>query len=94
MDEHKLLRDADAKARAQSLLENDMLKEAFDTLERAYTEELFLTNAMDSLGREKLFLAVNVVRKVRDHLTVVISNGKLAERELADFAKRPKVRAV
>jgi hypothetical protein len=44
-------------------------------------------------GREKLFLAINIVGKVRDHLTAVLSNGKLAAAELkalADTAERKK----
>ncbi len=86
-DEHKLIRDAEKAARAQSLLENDMLKEAFDTLEREYTAALFLTHVDAPQAREKLFLAVNVLRKVRDHLTTVVNDGKLANRELKELAE-------
>ena len=38
-------------------------------------------------GREKLFLAINIVGKVRDHLTSVIANGKLAQAELKELAE-------
>jgi len=38
-------------------------------------------------GREKLFLAINIVGKVRDHLNAVIANGKLAQAELKELAQ-------
>jgi hypothetical protein len=62
-------------------------------LEAAYSKELFLTAPEAALAREKLYLAVNVVRKVRDHLESVVSNGKLASTELkqlTDTAERKK----
>jgi hypothetical protein len=36
-------------------------------------------------GREKLFLAVNVIGKVRDHLSGIVSNGSVAEAEIKDL---------
>lgn len=86
-DEHKLLRDTDKALKASKLLEDEVLVEAFNELEKSYTERLFVTNHDDVTGREKLYLAVNVVRKVRDHLNVVVNNGKLAQAELAMLAK-------
>jgi hypothetical protein len=35
----------------------------------------------------KLFLAINIVGKVRDHLSKIISNGKLAAAELKALAE-------
>lgn len=92
-DEHKLIRDAALASQAQSLIDNDLLKEAFAELERAYVERWRATHIDDAAGREKLFIAVNVVGKVRDHLNAILSNGKLAEAELkqiADTAERKK----
>ena len=93
VDEHKLLRDADRAARAITLLENDLLQEAFANLESAYIASWRETNPLDTTAREKLYLAVNVVGKVRDHLTSIVSNGKLAAAELkalAETAERKK----
>ena len=85
-DEFKLMQ-AEAKARgAKSLLENEMLTEAFKGLEESYTAAWRATTIEDVSGREKLFLAINVVGKVRDHLTAIVSNGKLAAKELKDLA--------
>jgi hypothetical protein len=92
-DEHKLLRDAERASQAQALLDNDLIREAFDNLEQEYTEALFVTRPDQVQGRESLYLAVNVVRKVRAHLSNIIGNGKLASsvlRELTETAERKK----
>jgi hypothetical protein len=34
-----------------------------------------------------LFLAINVLGKVRDHLASIVANGKLAEAELRELAR-------
>lgn len=85
-DEFALNRAAAKAARAQALLDDELLKEAFDGLEQAYTGAWRATTIEDVSGREKLFLAINIVGKVRDHLNAIVSNGKLAAKELKDLA--------
>lgn len=34
-----------------------------------------------------MFLAINVLGKVRDHLASIVANGKLAEAELRELAR-------
>jgi hypothetical protein len=86
-DEFALQRAAAKAARAQGLLEDELLKEAFASLESAYTSAWRSTTIDDMVGREKLFLAINIVGKVRDHLHAIVSNGALAARELRDLAE-------
>lgn len=86
IDEARLQRQAARSVRAKALLDNDLLKEAFDTLERDYTTALFETKPQDQVAREKLYMAVNVVRKVRDHLAFVVNDGKLAQKQLNEIA--------
>jgi len=86
-DEIALQRAAAKAARAKGLLEDELLAEAFTSLESAYTNAWRSTTIEDVTGREKLFLAINVVGKVRDHLTVIVNNGKLAAAELRQIAK-------
>ena len=86
-DEIKLQKDAVKGARAKELLEHDLLAEAFASLESAYTQAWRLTTIDDVNGREKLFLAINVVGKVRDHLTAIVNNGTLATTELRQLAE-------
>ena len=86
MAEESVLDQAAAKAvRGQALLDDDLLVEAFDALEASYTSAWRRTTIDDAVGREKLFLAVNIVGKVRDHLSAVVANGKLAQAELNEL---------
>lgn len=93
-DEHKLHQATGRAVRAKNLLENDLLEEAFKGLEDAYTAAWRSSSALDTAAREKLFLAVNIVGKVRDHLARMVTNGKLAAaelKELADVAERKRL---
>ena len=92
-DEIALTKATERAAQAQRLLDDAMLKGAFKGLEEAYTAAWRATMIDDVSGREKLFLAINVVGKVRDHLQGIVNNGKLAQaelKELAQLAERKK----
>jgi len=86
-DESKLDQAAAKAARAEALLDNELLAEAFTGLEDGYTAAWRATAIDDVAAREKLFLAINIVGKVRDHLAAVIANGKLAQAELKEIAQ-------
>jgi hypothetical protein len=81
-DENKLIRDASRGAAAKALADNELLQEAFTSLEARYVEEWRITQFRDTDARERLWQAVNILRKVRDHLGAMIANGKLAQAEL------------
>lgn len=88
MSDENRLEQASAKAlRAQELIDNELLTEAFGTLEQNYVAAWRATTVEDVSGREKLFLAINIVGKVRDHLTAAVANGKLAQAELKELAQ-------
>lgn len=88
MSDESSLDQAAAKAlRAQELLDNELLSEAFRGLEDNYTAAWRATTIDDVGAREKLFLAINIVGKVRDHLTAIVANGKLAQAELKELAQ-------
>jgi hypothetical protein len=87
MDEIKLGEAAAKAMRAQDLLDNELLSEAFKGLEDSYTSAWRTTGIEDVATREKLFLAINIVGKVRDHLMSVLTNGKLAQAELNELAR-------
>lgn len=93
MDEDKLAQAAAKAARAQALLGNELLDESFAALDAAYMAAWRSTTVDDAEGREKLYLAVNIIGKVKDHLIAVVNDGKLAAsqlRELAQTAEREK----
>src|SRR5690242_14572617 len=87
IDEANLNEMATRGGRAEELLDNELLAEAFTALEASYVSAWRATSVDDVTGREKLFLAINIVGKVRDHLASVVANGKLAATELRDLAR-------
>lgn len=88
MTDENYLNAASTKAlQAQELLDNELLTEAFKTLEDDYASAWRSTMIDDVQGREKLFLAINIVGKVRDHLNAAVANGRLAQAELAELAR-------
>ncbi len=85
------LQSAVARAvRAQALLNDDLLTEAFDTVTRAYLDKWMGTDIKDQDQRERLWHAIKVAGKVKKHLHSVVSNGALAQREIDDLAGRRK----
>ena len=87
-DEIKLQRDINRAARAKALAEDDLLTEAFANLEAAYLDAWRGSNVLDTLGREKLVLAVNIIGKVKENLQAVIANGSVAAADLKMFTER------
>jgi hypothetical protein len=87
MTEDKLQSDISRAARAQALLGNELLAEAFARLDAEYVRAWRVTPARDVMAREKLWQAVNVVGLVRDHLAKMVADGKLAQAELNMRAK-------
>jgi hypothetical protein len=84
----KLAAAIERGARARALLDNELLRGAFKTLEDDYTAAWKTWPAADTAGRERLWQAVNVLGKVRDHLGRVVADGKLARRELNDLVHK------
>ena len=88
MTDENLLQQTTARGtRAKALLDDELLAGAFDALEASYTLAWRQTLIDDVAGREKLFLAINIVGKVRDHLGAVLANGRLAQAELKELAQ-------
>lgn len=82
-DEIELRREMDRASRAEALINDDLLAEAFTTLKAAYLEAWEGSHARDTEGRERLFQAVKIVGSVQSHLEHILSNGSLAKHELA-----------
>ena len=87
-DEHKLHRDVNRAAQAEALIRNEMLQDAFAGLDTVYLKAWRETLARDTDARERLWQAMQVVGKVRDHLTKFIVDGKLAQRQIDDLVEK------
>ena len=77
---------------ARVLINDPLLTEAFETLERQYVEAWKQTDALNVAGKEKLHLAVNIIGKVRQHLTRVINDGALARKQIEEIERDKKRR--
>ena len=71
--------------RADTLLRDPMLQEAFKTLRQEYTQAWQNTHLKDTDGRERLWQAVHLVGKIEDHLKRIAADGRLATRDLAEI---------
>lgn len=86
-DEHKLATAITRQAQAEALLRNELLTESFTRLHDGYMKAWRETAARDTDARERLWTAVNALGKVREHLELMIRNGKLAQAEIDQLAK-------
>ena len=77
---------------ARDLLENEMLKEAFNSLQSDYMRLWVNSKPFDTEGREKIFIAWHVVGKVQEHLRRIVENGKLAQMELDELIAKEERR--
>lgn len=58
------------------------MKETFKYLSDRYQEEIFNTSYNDHEQRQVLWMAYNMIDKIKGHLESVMTNGKLASQEL------------
>jgi hypothetical protein len=87
MNDDELHNAASRGSHAQSLLNDELLEECFKKLEEAYIATWRTTSFEDVQGREKLFVAINVIGKVKEHLGGVAANGELAKAEIEELVR-------
>jgi hypothetical protein len=88
--ETKLSADLARRARAEALMADALLQEAFVRLEERYLDEWRVSQFRDTDARERLWQAVNILRKVKDHLAKIVADGRLAQREIDQLAEKRK----
>jgi hypothetical protein len=87
-DQAQRSQELSRSSQAKQILENNLFKEAVESLKKIYSEALLeKTGAKESETREKLWIAYNVVGKVEQHLKSILETGKLAEKQLEIFRK-------
>ena len=84
MDEFKASIQQGKGSQAEALLNNALFQEIFAKLEADYLEAWRnKTSVKDVDARENYWRAIHVLAKVKDHLKQLISDGKVATRDLA-----------
>jgi hypothetical protein len=76
--------------RAREVLENECFDWAFETLKTEIIESWQKAPEQDQQGREKLWLSLKLLQKVRFNLQTRLETGKLATLELNHQAKLEK----
>jgi len=74
--------------KANQLLNDPLLKEAFEYLAEQYKSEIFNTNYNDHDQRQVLWMAYNMLDKIKGHLVSVMETGKLASSELENLTRQ------
>lgn len=64
---------------AEQLLRNELLTEAFDELERLYSETWRSTTPSQTEAREKVYFLLQALSHVRTHIEQVVMTGEMAE---------------
>lgn len=93
-NESQLRNEASRGQRAQELMSDELMAEAFGQLNARLTKEWADSPARDTEGRERIWLMQKLLKSVGDHLSEIAQTGKLAslqleqERTLAQKAKQ------
>ena len=64
------------------LLNDPLLKQAFEDLLETYKNDIFNTNFADDEKRRSLWMAYNMLDKIRGHLQTIMESGKLSQKDL------------
>ena len=73
---------------AARLLAHPLLAEAFEVIEKEVIERWTQSPSADQAGREKLWLSLKLLHRVKLHLETMVQSGKLAEATLKQRALR------
>jgi len=82
MDEGRLRGEQDRGAKAEALLRNPILQEAFQMLEERYLDAWKNSPVKATDDREKLFQMYQNLLALKGHLEEVVNTGNLAKTEL------------
>ena len=74
--------------RAEQLLNDPLLKKAFEDLLEIYKQEICNTKFTEDDKRTYLWVAYNLVDKIRGHLQSIMTSGKLSQDEIDNLNKR------
>ena len=80
--EAQLRAEAARGLRANELMVDELMVQAFETLQKRLQDEWQASPARDTEGRERLWLMTKLLKNVADHLSEVAQTGKLASLQL------------
>lgn len=81
-DRNKKIQQRDRGQRAASLLENELLQEAFEKLEQAIDKEWKNSDFQENEKRHNAYLSHILLERLKTHFEALVRTGKHAETEL------------
>ena len=63
--------------RAQSLIDDELLKESFDVLKEDLMNRWSNSGSTDLEARESIWLAMRLLDRIRSHLTSIVETGQM-----------------
>ena len=82
--------DIQLAEQAKGVLSNEAFTLAFETLNTELTTQWLNSPARDAEGREKLYLMVKLLSKVKINLESLVTSGKMAEIERRTLTQRAR----
>jgi hypothetical protein len=77
--------------RAKEIVESEVFKDSVATLREAYIAGLLRCDVRDDLGRARYTEGLRMLDAHKQHLTMVIQTGEVAESELKRLETKPGV---
>ena len=81
-NEGKLRQNLDRGEKAQALLRNEIFIETFDFLEKQYHDAWANSSVDQNEAREKIFMMLQNLQTVKQHIESVVMTGKLTNDQL------------
>ena len=82
MNEGKLRNEAERKAKAEALLRDPLIIEAFETLEKEFVTAWKQSAIADQAARENIYQLLQALEGFKGHFAKVLEDGRLAEERL------------
>lgn len=77
-------------AKAETLLRNEILRDAFEYLETEFTQAWKRSPIEDSASRERLYMLCQNLDALKGYINRVVEDGKLAKAALEELQNRVK----
>jgi len=87
-DDNDLRKRASQGNKAKDLLNNDIFKKVLDSLEKRYIEGFSESKSDDSHVREICYRQLQALRKIREEISILVADGKLATEKLDTINKK------
>ena len=87
MDHNKLASEVSRGEKAKLLLDEPLIKEAFETLKKEFQDAILNTKHNEDEARRALWQAYHLTDRVENHLRTVMETGKLAATQINKLKK-------